>query len=208
MAPLTKDLDVLTTADASVSRSSTPSASKPATPATPSAPGVRADAVSVEVPVRVYGSRITQVPGQPEPNSEPFEEQTSTMIVFPQGAVLRMSTTVAVGQMLVVTNTNTKADAICRVVKVRTFSNTQGYVEVEFTTAQPGYWGAVRFPSDGPAPAAAPAAPIASAAPVAPPQTKPAAAPPQPKPVAVAPPAPAAKVPAAPQAPAPVAAPP
>jgi TonB family protein len=222
MAPLTKDLDVLTTADASVSRSSTPSASKPATPATPSAPGVRADAVSVEVPVRVYGSRITQVPGQPEPNSEPFEEQTSTMIVFPQGAVLRMSTTVGVGQMLVVTNAKTKSDAICRVVKVRTFSSTQGYVEVEFTTSQKNYWG-VRFPSDGPAPApeaSAPVAPIASAPVAAVPPAAPVAQKPvetvkpvAPAPVAAAlsvpapkPTAPVAAAPVVPAAPAPVAA--
>jgi TonB family protein len=202
--PLTKDSVEVATSDSAAARPGAPAA-KPN--AAGGAPQVRADAVSTEVPVRVYGSRIINVPGQLEPNTEPFEEQTSTMIVFPQGAVLRMSTTVAVGQMLVVTNTGTKADAICRVVKVRTFSNTQGYVEVEFTTAQPGYWGAVRFPSDGPAPASAPAAPQASVAP-APQQAKPTAAPPQPKPVAVAPPAPAAKVPAAPQAPAPVAAPP
>ncbi len=221
MAPLTKDLDVLTTADASVSRLSAPTAAKPAAPAAPagtSAPGVRADAVSVEVPVRVYGSRITQVPGQAEPNSEPFEEQTSTMIVFPQGAVLRMSTTVGVGQMLVVTNAKTKSDAICRVVKVRTFSSTQGYVEVEFTTSQKNYWG-VRFPSDGPAPAteaAAPATPVTSAPVAAAPPARPVAQKPvetvkpaAPAPVAAAPsvpaPKPAAPVAVAPSAPKPVA---
>jgi TonB family protein len=172
MAPLTKEPEVLTpAADATASR---PGA-QTAKPAAPAAPGVRADAVSVEVQVRVYGSRITQFPGQAEPNSEPFEEQTSTMIVFPQGAVLRMSTNVGVGQMLVVTNAKTKADAICRVVKVRTFSNTQGYVEVEFTTSQKNYWG-VRFPSEGPAPAApAPSAPAASAPAVVAPPPAPAA---------------------------------
>src|SRR5580658_11141389 len=143
MAPLTKEPEVLTpAADATASR---PGA-QTAKPAAPAAPGVRADAVSVEVQVRVYGSRITQVPGQAEPNSEPFEEQTSTMIVFPQGAVIRMSTAVNVGQMLVVTNLKSRQDAICRVVKVRTFSNLQGYVEVEFTHKQPGYWN-VYFPS-------------------------------------------------------------
>ena len=168
MAPLIKDsVDVANPATETTAQR--PSA-QPAKP-TAAAPGVRADAVSVEVPVRVYGSRITQVPGQAEPNSEPFEEQTSTMIVFPQGAVLRMSTSVNIGQMLVVTNAKTKADAICRVVKVRTFSNTQGYVEVEFTTAQPNYW-TVRFPSDGPTPpAAAPAAPVKAAAPSKPVET-------------------------------------
>ncbi len=198
MAPLTKDS--VEFANSATETAVTPpkpnvQPAKTAAPTTAgSSPQVRADAVSVEVPVRVYGSRITQVPGQAEPNSEPFEEQTSTMIVFPQGAVVRMSTAVNVGQMLVVTNAKSKADAICRVVKVRTFSNTQGYVEVEFTTPQPNYW-TVRFPSDGPAPAAAaPAAPVA-------PAVKPVEA--AKAPVAVAPVAPAAPKPAAPVAAAP-----
>ncbi len=161
MAPLTRDAveTAHSATDTTVSRTLAPASKAPASG------GLRADAVSLEVAVRVYGSRITQVAGQAEPNSEPFEEQTSTMIVFPQGCVLRMSTTVTVGQMLVVTNAKSKQDAICRVVKVRTFSNTQGYVEVEFTTAQPSYW-AVRFPSEGPAPVAA--APVAAAPSVAP----------------------------------------
>jgi TonB family protein len=111
---------------------------------------MRSDAVSLEVPVRVHGSRATEVAREATPHTEPFEEQTSTMIVFPQGAVIRMSTSVNVGQMLVVTNVKSRQDAICRVVKVRTFSNLQGYVEVEFTHKQPGYW-SIYFPSEGPA---------------------------------------------------------
>jgi TonB family protein len=65
-----------------------------------------------------------------------------------------------VGQMLVVTNLKSRQDAICRVVKVRTFSNLQGYVEVEFTHKQPGYW-SVYFPSEGPAVVNKPAQPAA-----------------------------------------------
>ncbi len=80
------------------------------------------------------------------------------MIVFPQGSVIRMSTAVTVGQMLVVTNLKTRQDAICRVVKVRTFTNMQGYVEVEFTHKQEGYWG-VQFS------AGSPVAPVAAAPP-------------------------------------------
>ena len=145
------------------------------TPAKASPAGhLRSDAVSLEIPVKVHGSRVTEVVREITPHTEPFEEQTSTMIVFPQGAVIRMSTSVNVGQMLVVTNLKSRQDAICRVVKVRTFSNLQGYVEVEFTHKQPGYW-SVYFPSDGPAtankpaqPAApAPAVPIAKQAPAA-----------------------------------------
>jgi TonB family protein len=108
---------------------------------------LRADAVSLDVPVRVHGSRVTEVVRGTTPHTEPFEEETSTMIVFPQGGVVRMVTAVNVGQMLVLTNQRTNQDAICRVVKVRAYSNTQAYVEIEFTHRQLGYWG-VHFPAD------------------------------------------------------------
>jgi TonB family protein len=161
MAPLTKDaVDV--TNSASEASGTTPGASGK----TEQAGHLRADAVSLEVPVKVHGSRVTEVVRDVTPHTEPFEEQTNTMIVFPQGAVIRMTTSVNVGQMLVVTNLKSRQDAICRVVKVRTFSNLQGYVEVEFTHKQPGYW-SVYFPSEGPAIVNKPAPP-AAAAPTAP----------------------------------------
>jgi len=155
MAPLTKDaLEV--TNSATEASGSTPGASTKT-----EQPGhLRSDAVSLEVPVKVHGSRVTEVVREVTPHTEPFEEQTSTMIVFPQGAVIRMSTSVNMGQMLVVTNLKSRQDAICRVVKVRTFSNLQGYVEVEFTHKQPGYW-SVYFPSDGPVTVNKPAQPAA-----------------------------------------------
>ncbi len=154
MAPLTKDTLEVTSTATDTNKLKGGTAAKTEQPAG----HLRADAVSLEVPVKVHGSRVTEVVRDVTPHTEPFEEQTSTMIVFPQGAVIRMSTTVSVGQMLVVTNQKTRQDAICRVVKVRTFSNLQGYVEVEFTHKQPGYWN-VYFPSDGPAPANKPAPP-------------------------------------------------
>jgi protein TonB len=156
MAPLTKDTLEVTTSATDTNKPKSGTAAKTEQPGG----HLRADAVSLEVPVKVHGSRVTEVVRDVTPHTEPFEEQTSTMIVFPQGAVIRMSTTVSVGQMLVVTNQKTRQDAICRVVKVRTFSNLQGYVEVEFTHKQPGYWN-VYFPSDGPTPANKPVSPVA-----------------------------------------------
>jgi len=116
--------------------------------AKPDASRMRSDAVSLEVPIRVHGSRVKDVVLGTTPHSEPFEEQTTTMIVFPQGGVLKMSTVVAAGQMMVVTNLKSGHDAICRVIKVRAFAKGQSYVEIEFTHRQAGYWG-VYFPSDG-----------------------------------------------------------
>ena len=160
MAPLTKD-SVEAANSGGEAALQQPQTGAPATPAAAGGGHLRADAISLEVPVKVHGSRVTEVARGVAPRTEPFEEETSTMIVFPQGAVLRMSTAVSASQMLVVTNLKTRQDAICRVLKVRTFSNMQGYVEVEFTHKQPGYWGAI-FPGEGPAPSNSAAAPVAT----------------------------------------------
>jgi periplasmic protein TonB len=139
---------------------------------------LRADAVSLDVPVKVHGSRVTDVVRGITPHTEPFEEQTSTMIVFPQGGVLRMTTAVAAGQMVVLTNLKTGHDAICRVIKVRAYAQTQSYVELEFTNRQPGYWG-VQFAGDTAEPAKAfvpapPPPPIVAEAPAEKIESKPA----------------------------------
>src|SRR5580658_6520555 len=115
---------------------------------------LRSDAVSLDVPVKVHGSRVTEVVRGITPHTEPFEEQTSTMIVFPQGGVVRMSTAVTAGQMVVLTNLKSGHDAICRVVKVRAYAASQSYVEIEFTNRQQGYWG-VQFAGEEVEPAMA-----------------------------------------------------
>ena len=153
MAPLIKDS--LEVAGSATEVASPRPAAQPKAAA--AAGHLRADALSLEVPVKVHGSRVNDGPQGAAPRTEPFEEQTSTMIVFPHGCVIRMSTAVNVGQMLVVTNLKTRQDAICRTVKVRTFTNMQSYVEVEFTHKQESYWG-VQFSAGVPAvaPIAAP----------------------------------------------------
>ena len=128
--------------------------------AKPDSGHLRSDAVSLDVPVKVHGSRVVEVVRGTTSHTEPFEEQTSTMIVFPLGGVLKMNTQVGVGQAIVLTNLKTRQDAICRVIKTRTNPNLHSYVEVEFSHPQPGYWG-VRFPSDAPEPAQKMASPAA-----------------------------------------------
>jgi periplasmic protein TonB len=145
--------------------------------AKPGSGQLRSDAVSLDVPVKVHGSRVVEVIRGTTSHTEPFEEQASTMIVFPLGGVLKMTTQVNVGQAIVLTNLKTRQDAICRVVKIRTNPNLHSYVEIEFSHPQPGYWG-VRFPSDGPEPAkkaASPAAASIAPAPVRPAPPVPAA---------------------------------
>jgi periplasmic protein TonB len=142
MAPLTKDtLEIPNPTGESV-------VSQSANQAKPASGHLRSDAISQEVPVRVHGSKVKDVVLGTTPHSEPFEEQTITMIIFPQGAVLKMVTSVNVGQMLVLTNLKSRQDAICRVIKVRPNANLASYVEVEFTNRQTGYWG-VPLPNEG-----------------------------------------------------------
>jgi periplasmic protein TonB len=144
MAPVSKDtLEIASPAAGNpVSQTSAPS-SDSSSPA-------RSEVVSLEIPIKVHGSRVTEVVRGITPHTEPFEEQTQTMIVFPEGAVVKLSAGVNTGQMLVLTNLKTRQDAICRVLKVRANPSLANYVEVEFTHRQPGYWG-ISFPSDGPA---------------------------------------------------------
>ena len=115
--------------------------------ASASAGHLRADAVSLDVPIKVHGTRVIEAKRGAVPQTEPFEETTSTMIVFPLGAVVKMETAVVGGQMVVVTNLKSGHDAICRIVKVRPYAQKLCYVEIEFTHRQPGYWG-VQFASD------------------------------------------------------------
>jgi TonB family protein len=168
----------------------------------PAAPAAKpAQPVALEVPVTVNGART--VDGSDK--REPFSESTKTVLIFGHGAVIRLASLVAPGQLLFVTNEKTKKEVVCQVVKSKNYRTVTGYVELEFTEAAVGFWG-MRFPTDrvSPAPASStgPVTPVAHAPlqhPVAP---APSAVPTPPK-IAPAPPAPAAMKPAAP-APVPV----
>jgi TonB family protein len=117
--------------------------------------------VALEVSVTVNGART--VDGSDK--REPFSESTKTVLVFGNGAVIRLQSSVAAGQLLFLTNEKTKKEVVCQVVKSKNYRNVSGYVELEFTEPVVGFWG-MRFPGDRIAPAAAPAA-GSSAAPLA-----------------------------------------
>src|SRR3984957_4585853 len=116
--------------------------------------------VPLEVPVTVNGARTVEGSDK----REPFSESTQTVLVFHNGAVIRLSSSVAAGQLLFLTNEKTKKEVVCQVVKSKNYRNVSRYVELEFTEPVVGFWG-MRFPGDRIAPAA-PAAGI-TAAPVA-----------------------------------------
>lgn len=177
MAPILKEADTTVT---------TTTASAPANPAakSPNETPTRPQPVALEIPVTINGART--VDGTDK--REPFSESTQTVLVFGHGAVVRVNTPLAPGQLVFLTNEKTKKEVVSQVVKSKSGGSGGGYVELQFTEPSPGFWG-LRVPS---APAAAPTAgarPVAPASPVspAPPKSIPAAPPVAVKPVAVIP---------------------
>ncbi len=99
--------------------------------------------VALEVPVSVNGARTLEGSDK----REPFSETTKTVLIFGNGAVIRLSSSVAPGQLLFLTNEKIKKEVVCQVVKSKNYRNVSGYVELEFTEPVVGFWG-MRFPSD------------------------------------------------------------
>lgn len=135
MPPIAKENEIVTaTRDA---------AGRPAAPATTSAEAGRVQPVALEIAVSVNGAR----PVEGSDKREPFSEATKTVLVFGSGAVIRLQSPVAAGQLLFVTNEKTKKEVVCQVVKSKNYRNVSGYVELEFTEPVVGFWG-MRFPGD------------------------------------------------------------
>jgi TonB family protein len=100
----------------------------------------RVQTLCIEIPVTVQGSRNTHP-------SAPFLEETRTVIVFPQGAVLRLSEIVVQGQIVIVQNMRVKQEVACRVISSKPGATSKGYVELEFTQPAQGFWG-ISFPGE------------------------------------------------------------
>jgi TonB family protein len=155
MATTSKENEVLTAPPETAARSATPAPRFDET-----ATGSRPQPVALEVPVTVNGARAVEGTDK----REPFSETTKTVLVFGNGAVIRLGSPVAAGQLLFLTNEKTKKEVVCQVVKSKNYKSVSGYVELEFTESVVGFWG-MRFPSDrigtpAPAPVAAlPSAP-------------------------------------------------
>ena len=174
MAPIAKENEVLTTA--------TDAPARPAAPSTlPSEGASKPQPVALEVAVTVNGART--VDGSDK--REPFSESTKTVLVFGSGAVIRLQSPVAPGQLLFLTNEKTRKEVVCQVVKSKNYRNVSGYVELEFTEAVIGFWG-VRFPSDRIGPQAVASGSPAPALPAAKPAAQPSGTPAMPLPEAAA----------------------
>jgi hypothetical protein len=95
----------------------------------------------LEIPLGVWGSRrVGSNLGQSE-RFEVFAEDTCTVIVFPHGAVIRLSASVTPGQLIMVANRQSGQIILCRLVKVRTYPHVRGYAEIEFMQSTTEFWG-------------------------------------------------------------------
>ena len=95
----------------------------------------------LEVPIGVWGSRHVETNSGQSERVEVFAEDTCTVIVFPQGAVIRLSASVAPGQLVMIANRKSGQIMLCRVVNVRTYPNIRGYAEIEFMHSATAFWG-------------------------------------------------------------------
>lgn len=137
MPPIVKDSDTLTTPETS---------SRPGSAASGDS-ATRPQPVALEVPITVNGARTLE--GRDK--REPFSESTKTVMVHGNGAVIKLHSALAPGQLLFLTNERTKKEVVCQVVKSKNYRNVSGYVELEFTEPAVGFWG-MRFPGDRMAP--------------------------------------------------------
>lgn len=101
----------------------------------------RSDAVGMEIPVAVHASRYSAASRGTAKALPSVHEETRTVIVFPQGAVVRLSATMIQGELVVLTNLQSGADVLCKVANVKAQPGIQNYVDLEFTQRAPGFWG-------------------------------------------------------------------
>ena len=97
------------------------------------------NAAGAEIPVTIHASRYSAA-SKGGGKLPPVHEETRTVIILPQGAVVRLSAAVTPGELVVLTNNNTGADVICRVTNVKAQPGIQSYVHLEFTQRALDFW--------------------------------------------------------------------
>jgi periplasmic protein TonB len=97
----------------------------------------RVAAIAREVQVKATGARAGNVSGE----RELFTESTTTVLIFEKGAVICLMAAVVPGQLLFLTNEESKREVVTQVTRKRSYRPTECYVELEFTEPAPGFWG-------------------------------------------------------------------
>lgn len=124
----------------------------------------RSNPVCLEV-----GVTLRSLPGESGGLAQPIREECKTVIVFDNGAVLRSSGNLPVGQKIILSNAAGR-EVACRVASGHNLPSVKGYAEVEFLEPVSDFW---RIHTES-APASSTVAPPSSSV------SRPAAAPPPP----------------------------
>lgn len=96
----------------------------------------KVNALAREIRVKVTGARA----GSVSEERDLFAENTTTVLVFEKGGVIRLTAAVTPGQLLFLTNEESKREVVAQVIRKRAYRPTECYVELEFTEAAPGFW--------------------------------------------------------------------
>lgn len=97
----------------------------------------RVNAIAREVPVRVTGAKA----GSVSEERDLFSELTTTVLLFENGGVIRLTAAVTPGQLLFLSNEESKREVVTQVIRKRTHRPTECYIELEFTEPAAGFWG-------------------------------------------------------------------
>src|SRR5713101_2648949 len=89
--------------------------------------------------VRVTATGVA--PGKGTVERELFAEETTSVLVFENGGVILLSAAVAPGQLLLLTNVESKREVVAQVKRKRAYRPTICYVELEFAEPAPRFWG-------------------------------------------------------------------
>ena len=100
-------------------------------------PALKTSMVAQEVRVTVVGV----APGKGAVERELFSEETTSVLVFESGGVIRLSAAVAPGQLFLLTNVESKREVVAQVKRKRAYRPTICYVELEFAEPAPRFWG-------------------------------------------------------------------
>jgi hypothetical protein len=90
--------------------------------------------IEMRVPVFVYGHGGEAC--------EPFHEETTSIVVNANGALVALKSRVEFGQRLLLTNAGTHEERQCRVVRFHVAGAPHGLVAIAFTESSPDFWSA------------------------------------------------------------------
>jgi len=107
-----------------------------ASPAIPK-PFIKTNMVAHEVRLKATGAYPSKSASEPEL----FTEETTSVLVFEVGGVIRLSAGVVPGQLLVLTNVDSKCEVVAQVKRKRAYRPTSCYVELAFAEPAPRFWG-------------------------------------------------------------------